>query len=1053
MSARRGRRRGLQLRDLVILSLPIVIWATYAVVAAVLDYRNVRQFDDWWSHGARFNRLLNSRLASATAVPTMTSLRDRLDPGVEDPYAIRLLAEVSEWDRLTDVGDRGWVDARLVRDGGDQTVEVRRRGDTSVHWTTPKVSFTVRAPRGSEIRGFRQLALTGKTVLESHIAHSIAAEFGLPMPFSELTPVYVNEQYYGLFRAVEPIDESYLRRTRRMPGNIFRADRAERGEYFKNVPRNVFRNPYIWDRVAELNDPMDEPLARLTEFTRLVNETSLDAHLRLAGLIDRDEVARMLGAMVAVGDPYHMSGVHNQYWFDDPATGILHPIPWDLRLRPIDAPPTNPLNPFLQAILRDPFVTEAALTTTFRLLEGGLRSSVTDRIAEAAERFETHLRFEELRSGLVSAPGTPSAVRERVETNLDSLEARVEDARLGFAANRSEEDPDVLVLDIEVRGWAGVDLTGLEVSSATGDISVFADQDLDGRPGPGDRLLGGTAVLDGDVARLRPSDPLPLLAAWGAPDQVIVPQPVHYRLFVRGANVTNVRLEVVNRVTGGSVDIVAIDPGTPLGGASGFHPWRFPLEPAGVTRLDGAVTLTEDLRIPDRGRLEVAPGTTVRLAPDVSILSRGVVIARGTATAPIRFVPADSLLPWGTLAMQGPGADGSVFEHVEFVGGGGDRLDHVAYKGMVSVYASDDVRLSRVVFRNNVRSDDAFNAVYSRVHIDQCTFANANGDAIDFDYSSGSISNCVIEDSRNDAIDLMTSTPVVRGNRLLRSGDKGISVGEASEPIIADNLIAGAVRGIEIKDRSDPLILHNTIEGTRIGILGQVKNWRYAGGGRGRVIGTRLRDNTIDLQLDPDSRIGVVGSRAGDHPLGETWVADWPYTALGIETGRYEPGALDLEWADEAVSGPDHELRYDDPVPFRESTEGWRTEGRVRLRHRDRALRADIERGFASWARPVDWSLDRPAELTVEFTGRDVLDARLTVEAAGGGGEVPLPLPPPDRIGLATVALPPGNYVRLRFDARANDAVVTIDPETGLGERRGGRLDVLRVRVYTTGGR
>jgi hypothetical protein len=227
----------------VILSLPVLVALSYAVVAALLDYRDIRQFDDWWSNGARFGRQLSARLGAAASLPSVTALRDRLDPGREDPYAIRVMADREEWDRQSDVTERGWIDARVIREGGSQRVDVRRRGDTSVHWTTPKMSFTLRAPRGVEIRGFRELALTGKTVLESHIAHSIAEDFGLPMPFSGLAPVYLNEQYYGLFRAVEPIDESYLRRTGRMPGNIFRADRAERGEYYKNLPRNVFENP------------------------------------------------------------------------------------------------------------------------------------------------------------------------------------------------------------------------------------------------------------------------------------------------------------------------------------------------------------------------------------------------------------------------------------------------------------------------------------------------------------------------------------------------------------------------------------------------------------------------------------------------------------------------------------------------------------------------------------------------------------------------------------------------------------------------------------------
>lgn len=1053
IGGRFGRRPGLRLRDAVILTLPVTIAVGYAVISALLDYRNVRQFDDWWAHGAGFGEQLGARVAAAAAIPTVTSLRDRFDPSREDPYAIRLMAETGEWARLADITAEGWIDARVVREGGSQRVDVRRRGDTSVHWTTPKTSFTLRAPRGIEIRGFRELALTGKTVLESHVAHTLATDFGLQVPSSELTPVYLNEQYYGLFRAVEPIDESFLRRTGRMPGNIFRADRAERGEYYKNLPRNVFHNPYIWDRVASLNDPADEPLDRLIEFLRLVNQNSLEAHDQLMSRIDRDEISRLLALLLAVGDPYHMSGVHNQYWFEDPATGILHPIPWDLRLRSIDASPTNPVNPFLKTALRDPFITDGAMAAIRHGLETGLRDRVIARVDRAEQSVGAHLRYEELRSGLVSAPGAPDDVRRLLEANLDELNRRTEDARIGFAANRSEADPDVLVLDIEVRGWAGVDLVGLEISSGPGDVSIRADRDLDGRLGPGDELLGGSRIVDGEVTRVVPADPIPLRAAWGAPRNVIVPEPVHYRLFVEGAAVSNVRLEVVNRVTGGGVEIEEIEQGTPLGGASGFHSWQFASIEPPIMRLSGAVVLTEDVRVPFGGTLEIAPGTTISLAPDVSVLSRGRVEARGTQDAPIRIVAADSTLPWGTFALQGPGASGSVFEHVEFARGGGDRIDRVAYKGMVSVHAADDVHLRDVRFSDNLRSDDSFNAVYSRVHLDRCAFSNANGDAVDFDYSSGTITNCIFEDSRNDAIDLMTSTPLIRSNRMIRSGDKGISVGEASEPVIVDNVISEADRGIEIKDRSSPTILHNSIEQTQIGILGQVKNWRYAGGGRGRLLMTRMSDNAVDLQLDPDSRLAVIGSGTDGAPGRPEDAPRWALVGYGLPPAPAGPGSLGIEWAGEPAAGPLRELRFDGPVPFRESADGWETRGAVRLRHINRSLRANIERGTASWSRDLDWSAGEDAEMAIEYTGRDLLDARVVVTTADGDVVAELTLPSPNRIGLVTIPLPAGAYSLLRIEARADGGAVSIDPISGLGERRGGRLDITRIRLYATGRR
>ena len=1036
--------RRFRAQDALILTLPIVLFIGYAGVAAFLDYRRARQYDDWWSHARELDLQLAARLSSAFAIPRMAAVRDRLDPAVDDPRAIRLLADRSLLESLTDLTQRGWIDATLVREGGNRQVDIRRRGDTSVHWTTPKVSLTVRTQRGEEIRGFRELALTGKTVLESHVAHSIAEEFGLLVPFSALAPVYLNEQFYGLFRAVEPIDESFLRRARRMPGNVYRADLAERGEYYKNVERNVFRNPYIWDRVAELNDPYDRPLGRLVAFLDDVRGTSLESHLDLMGRLDGREVARLLAAVLAVGDPYHLSGVHNQFWFDDPATGTLHPIPWDLRLRSLDARPTNPLNPFLEAVLRDPRVADETLQIVHATLEAGLVDRMDGMVDSLAAAFGPHLEYESLRAGLVSAPGNPADVKDLVRRNGELLLARASDARLGFSAFAPGDGS--VVLDLEVRGWAGVDLTGLSVAGDGGSVTLWADRDLDGVLSPGDEPLEASAAGDGTLVLARP---LALLPAWGVRADEVVAERTAYRLFVAGSGVTDVRVEVVNRVTGGPVEILAIEDGAALGGRTGFHAWEFPVERPEEVRLQGTVELTETLRIGPLDRLVIEPGTTLRLGPDVSIFSRGRVEAPGAPDRPIRFIPADDELPWGALALQGTGASGSRFANVEFVGGGGARLDGVAYKGMVSVYGARDVVLSDVRFADNRRSDDSFNAVYADVRLERCHFVNANGDAVDYDNSTGSISGCLFEDSRNDAIDLMTSSPIIRSNVMLRSGDKGVSIGEASHPILIDNEIRGSVRGIEIKDRSDPLILHNTIEGTSIGVLGQVKNWRYGGGGRGRILRSVFRDNEVDLSLDADSRLAVLESEFdGSEPTAID--ARWPSRAFGVPASA-APGALPGTPAGEPAS-PSFALRFDDTVPFDETAHGWTSRGRVALRIQDRALRAAVERGAASWETPIDWEVDAPSELTVESVGRDLVEARIVLVSAQGEVTGSLELPATrDRTGLATIALPPGRYQTLRITAEADPDAVWVDPVSGLAERRGGRVDLLRVQVFDAG--
>ena len=78
-----------------------------------------------------------------------------------------------------------------------------------------------------------------------------------------------------------------------------------------------------------------------------------------------------------------------------------------------------------------------------------------------------------------------------------------------------------------------------------------------------------------------------------------------------------------------------------------------------MRRLRGDTRLRETLVIPKNETLVIDAGTTVQLDPDVSILSYGQVVIRGTSAHPVTFVPTIKGKPWGTFALQGEGANGS----------------------------------------------------------------------------------------------------------------------------------------------------------------------------------------------------------------------------------------------------------------------------------------------------------------------------------------------------------------------------------------------------------
>lgn len=1048
-------------------SLPVLLIG-YLLTGAVIDYHNARQYDDWWSRGRVAKQFLQARLATALNVPRAVSLEQGFDPESPDPGLIRLRVAREAWDAVLEdplAGWGVWVDGELLRADDTYPVELRKRGDTSVHWTTPKKSFTLKTRRADLFKGFRRVGLTSKDVLPQYVSGTLAAEFDLMAPFTAVSPVYLNDRFYGLYRFVEGVDESFLRRIERLPGSVYRADAAERGEYFKGTERRAFANPAIWERVADSDGPAGPDHSTFRNFLAAVSGTTFADHLRLMELVDRDEVARLMAAMLVVGDPYHMSNIHNQLWYLDPSSETLHPIPWDLRILDLVDPPDQPLNSFLRAALRDPFIVDATLREVAEQVAGGELQSLADSITWAVwERYRDYFAYEKLRARSIPSVGEPEGVLAQIGTNIEELNRWIADSPVRFHVGLNR--PGLLVLDFETLGYSGANLTALDFDGAgRGDnLSVLADMDLDGRPSAGDKELSGNwAELD-DGFRFVLDPVLELLPGWDTAERRVLPGSVSYRLFVTSdaesiQTIQTVRPEMVNRFTGEAVEVRAWEEGTAARVGTAWSPWRFPTLTPSEIHLRGDVRLTETLRIGPAETLIIEPGTTVRLSPDVSVVARGRVLAQGLEERPIRFVPEQNGMPWGALALQGSGSDGSRFRHVEFTGGGGAANGPIEYKGMVSVHRAHDVVFDHVSLADNLRSDDAFNAVHSDVRLLNCTFTRANLDAVDFDFSRGEIVGCSFEKSGNDAIDLMGSPILIADNLIRGSGDKGISVGEASDPLIFNNRIEGCERGIEIKDRSQPFILHNAITENEIGILQTVKNWRYGDGGWGKLAYTTVWNNDVDLASDPRSRLTAVGSLVGGDPMPPSsapsdGIPEWVYGRFGIEGGTGVAGQLET-WSPRPPLDPLISTRFPE-TPLRGADEWLRSGGITRLEHWQDDLLAAVRRRDGSIAYPLELDLSDPGFrylVVFEMTSSNLKSISIRLVSEDGEGERDVATGwDPALYDFVPVELAPGVYDGLVIDLVPYRNAQRLDARTGLLETTAGRLRVHAIDVYAIPG-
>ena len=513
-SAGRAWLERLTLRGVLIVTLPLFALLAWLLFMPVLDYARASQFDDWWSRSAHVHRFLWMRLADAWRQPAYERLESRIDPRDPGGVSVRIFVDRAEYDRIAARAPENmetWLEAELDEAGKRLPVEIRLRGDSSAHWTAEKKSLSVKTPRDDFFHGQRRFALSIKDVLPQAVLGDLAREFGVLAPETAVVPVFLDERFHGLYRFVETPDESFLRRQGHMPGNVFRADRAERGEYMKGLARGVFKDPALWDRAAFNDRPGAAGTAALGLFLADLNGSERADHERVWGWLERAEIARLLAFLLLAGDPYHMSAVHNQFWYEEPASGRLHPVAWDVRLLDLAAA-SERLNPFWRQVLRDPRLFDAALGELERRLDEGLAERAVRAAEQTWARQRAAFDYERLRAGRVPDVGDAHAVARGIAANVATLREWMADARAS-ALCTPYPSRDLTVVDVEVAGFAGLELSGLAAPRALPEgLRLFADANANGALDAEDRPLAARAEVRAGQPGLWLDEPLRLLA-------------------------------------------------------------------------------------------------------------------------------------------------------------------------------------------------------------------------------------------------------------------------------------------------------------------------------------------------------------------------------------------------------------------------------------------------------------------------------------------------------------------------------------------------------------
>ena len=740
---------------------------------------------------------------------------------------------------------RSYVDAWIRYPEGEvHPVEIRYRGDFSYHWAYYKRSLRVKTKKSRLFLGMRTFNLITpkfESQLNNHLSYKLASLLGLLAPRHELVNLSLNGRNMGLHLLVEQLDESTLRHNRRMPGDLYSGELVARDQY-RGLRNSLFIHPRLWRKAAVNNHyPADAyaPIERLARSLVPLQPRGCDDLERLLPPL----VWGRFFAFETLLQTFHYLNSHNWRLYYDPARSRFEPVVWDPDgWHPVwlPRPGNSAQSDVLPSHLHDVLLADNDyLLARHQAIESFFEKDLDDAFLrhvdltiEAALQAVRHDPNMVFAFELLGPRQVESAMRE-MRRDIARVFADVETSYLGpqrpvdYAAT---PQGDRLELRLSGRRPA----TGLRLDyrrpperPVTATLIYLSggrsfEIDISGAVS----LRGTSLVVDWPLlAKFVPvqSRPAPAKA------KSFRIEDGYYRIRIDGLGPRNGLLELFSLHGDSSRrgrKVRSIEPTELLAATDASCPR--PVRSAKI--WNGSKTIDGQIVIP--GDLYIRHGATLRLTAGSSLIVEGRLVASGTPSAPVRFLPAqEGQQPWGAIVLRGAGADGSVLRHCDLRGGSGIKNDFHEYSAMLSIHDVQNVSISECRFRDSQVVDDMLHAIYSSLEIKHSRFENALFDAIDLDISQGTIDGCTFEASGNDALDLMTSEVFVTDTRLLHSVDKGISVGEGATLLAVNNLFAGNQIGVESKDGSAAYIYNSTFAGNALALNAYSKNWRYGSGG------------------------------------------------------------------------------------------------------------------------------------------------------------------------------------------------------------------------------
>jgi len=758
-------------------------------------------------------------------------------------------------------------------------IKLRYRGDNNYHWLYDKKSLRIKL-RNDVYHMESSFNLINPSNMYSYrdvINYQLAKKLGLISPDCYPVRVKINGVYMGVYLYISQIDESILRKHKRMPGSIYYGDLPNQDIY-----ENLWYDELSWDKKASRNKEQKSNREDIQLLLQAVNHYDeaefndfIETYLNQEAFIKFIALDRLLGS-------FHHDFVHNHKLYFDPYKGKFEPIAWDIRFWSDFQQKDLSLYPLQLNFARIPKFDAQVDKLVYQMINDNSYQQlvfdyqhIVDKIMPdlASDIYRDRaIERKNIAEKTVSEPFSLEQFKQLIENDKLMLKRRFsylkhlyQQVDLSYQLTVLNNTDYKVKLTIDGNNPVKMDLSLLQ------NVNVYLLQ------GKKKIKQNESMILYADKKLVSNSQTLFDQRYWGADTVQYFPK--DYELMIEFKDDKRLayhqlakQMVFFNAITGKEVSAVLKSPIKRERIQGKKYELSVEQEKSQTIELSGEIEIIEDQIFDQNTKLVIKAGTKFNIAANKSLFFYGQVLAQGSAEKPIIFKAQQKDQHWGAIVVQGEKASGSRFNYMQIKDGSITKRHLIHYTSPFNLHDLNDFQVNHCLIGKNHIGDDAMHIAYAQGSMQNNQFINARSDGLDIDISQVILNNNLFLNSGNDGLDIMTTQLKAKNNVFINNQDKGISVGEWSKASIEQSYFQENYIAVEIKDDSITYLNNIFIKDSQHQAINLYhKNKRYKNGGTLVAKNIVLKGKNNQVISDKKSMIKQLELSENKSLINSTW--------------------------------------------------------------------------------------------------------------------------------------------------------------------------------------